>query len=203
MPASACTLFCFLELSGIVWPWKSQTRSYLFKIFISIKQSYGVYCGQWEDPFSWFEGGFSNGCSSCVEDNPPGCFGFLNIGGCCWIWQQTWSSLVGFLRVTGAHLRVQLCCTISVMLCALFSDCKTCQSIEGFFSSVSPKNLPYGFTGGITLLLSNAYTNTLLQRADEGMKMLNILKVLGIQTSVLGSTCLLRDCFAVIYKFLT
>ena len=26
---------------------------------------------------------FLIGCSSCVEDIPPGCFGFLNIGGCC------------------------------------------------------------------------------------------------------------------------
>lgn len=36
MPAPACSLFCFFDLSGIVWPLKSQTRSYLFNMNIVI-----------------------------------------------------------------------------------------------------------------------------------------------------------------------
>lgn len=167
MPAPVFSSFCPLELSGIAWPLKSQTRSSLMNMNI-------VICSTMlpmRRPFLLVPGRIFRLDAEVVwRTSLQAALPSWILAGVASPKQQTWSSFLGFFeRHRCSSKGPALFHKLSDALCS-FSDCKTYQSIEGYFFSVSPNNPPYGFTRGTTLLWSNASINTLLQRAEEGME---------------------------------
>lgn len=96
---------------------------------------YAVHCCLWEDLFSWFWGGLSNWMLKlCVRHSSK----LLWLLKYWWLLpalrQQTWSSLLGFSRDTSGLLKVQLCFTVYVMLCALSMTARLASLLSlGFF----------------------------------------------------------------------
>lgn len=162
MSAPFFSSFCALKLSRIVLPLKFQTRSYLMNMQYTLvhEKTFLLILGRV----------FPLDAHAVWETCLQAALASWILVGVAIFRQQTWSSLLGFLRDTGGLLKVHFHFTISMMLCVLSVTERLSSLLRAFFFfPVCSKKLPCAFTQRTILLWSNASVNILLQRGEENM----------------------------------